>query len=62
MEQDDLTTTLKQNKIMNNRLKEKKIPDYYHILDRAGHVTLIFLHTGHNILNSHMHIRVNLVP
>ena len=47
---------------MKNRFIEKKIPDDYHTLDRAGHVTLICLHTGHNRLNSNMHIRVNLVP
>ena len=64
MEQDDLTITLKQekNEIMENRFKEKKIPDDYHTLDRAGQVTLICLHTGHNRLNSHMNRRVNLVP
>ena len=63
MEQDDLTITLTQKKIiMKNRFKEKKIPDDYHILDRAGQVTIICLHTGHNRLNSHMNIRVNLVP
>ena len=55
MGQGDLTITLKQKKlIMKNRLKEKKIPDDYHTLDRAGHVTIICLHTGHNRLNSHM--------
>ena len=32
------------------------------MLDRAGHVILICLHTGHNRLNSHMHRSVNLVP
>ena len=47
---------------MKNRFKEKKIPDDYHTLDRAGQVTLIFLHTGHNRLNSHMNRRVNLAP
>ena len=53
MEQDDLTITLKQKKyIMKNRLKEKKIPDDYHTLDRAGQVTLICLHTGHNRFKS----------
>ena len=64
MEQDDLTITLKQKKnlIIKNGFKEKKIPDDYHTLDRAGQVTLICLHTGHNRLNSHMHRRVNLVP
>ena len=63
MEQDDLTITLKQKiYIMKNRFKEKKIPDDYHTLDRAGQVALICLHTGHNRLNSHMNRRVNLVP
>ena len=33
-----------------------------HILDRAGQVTIICLHTGHNRFNSHMNRRVNLVP
>ena len=47
---------------MKNRFKEKKIPDDYHTLDRAGQVTIICLHTGHNRLNSHMNRRVNLVP
>ena len=63
MEQDDLTITLTQKKIIiKNRFKEKKIPDDYYILDRAGQVTIICLHTGHNRLNSHMNRRVNLVP
>ena len=61
MEQDDFT--LKQKQINNEeQVQRKKIPDDYHTLDRAGHVTLICLHTGHNRLNSHMHRRVNLVP
>ena len=59
MEQDDLT--LKQKK-MKNRFKEKKIPDDYHTLDRAGQVTLICLHIGHYRLNLHMQRWVNLVP
>ena len=62
MEQDDLTITLKQNKLMKYRFNRKKIPGDYHTLDRAGQITQIFLHTGHNRLNSHMHRRVNLVP
>ena len=52
----------KIKKIMKNRFKEKKIPDVYHTLDRAGKVTLTCLHTCHNRLNSHMNRRVNLVP
>ena len=52
MEQDDLAIALKQKK-MKNGFTEKKIPDDYHTLDRAGQVTLICLHTGHNTLNSH---------
>ena len=47
---------------MKNRFKEKKIPDDYHTLYRAGHVTLICLHTGKNRLNSHIHRRENLMP
>ena len=46
---------------MKNRYKEKKIPDDYHTLYRAGQVILICLHNGHNRLNSHVHRRVNLV-
>ena len=53
MEQDNIT--------LKNRFKENKIPHDYHTLDRAGQVTLICLHTGHNRLNSHMHRMVNLV-
>ena len=64
MEQDVLTITLKQKIIiMKNRFKEKKIPDDYHTLGRAGQVTLILcLHTDHNRLNSRMNRRENLVP
>ena len=47
---------------MKNILKLKKIPDDYHTMDRAGQVTLICICTGHNRPNSHMQIRVNLVP
>ena len=56
--------TLKQRKktIMKGRFRAKKIQEDYHTLDRAGQVTLICLCTGHNILNSHMHRRMNLVP
>ena len=62
--QEKLPITLKQKKktIMKNIFREKKIPDDYHTLDRAGQVTLIRLHTGHNRLNSHMHRKINLVP
>ena len=63
MEQDDLTITLTQKKNNNeDQVQRKKIPDDYHIVDRAGQVTIICLHTGHNRLNSHMNRRVNLVP
>ena len=63
MEQDKLTFTLMQKKlVMKNMFKPKKIPYDHNTLDRAGHVTLICLHTGHNRLDSHMHRRVNLVP
>ena len=41
--------------------RAKKIPDDYHPLDRAGHVTLIRLRAGHNRLKSHMHKKMNLV-
>ena len=62
MEQEKLPITLKQKKtIMENMFRAKKIPDNYHTLDRAGHVTLIRLRTGHNRLNSHMHRKMNLV-
>ena len=61
MEQDNLTLTLKQKKKM-NRFKKRRYQMTSHTLDRAVQVTLIRLHTGHNRLNSHMHIRVNLVP
>ena len=53
---------LSRGKILKTRFRVNKIPDNYHTLDRAGQVTLICLHTGHNRLNSHMHRRVNLVP
>ena len=46
---------------MKNMVRAKKIPDNYHTLDRAGQVTLIRLRTGHNRLNSHMHINMTLV-
>ena len=63
MEQDNLTITLKQKNNNNEeQVQNKKIPDDYPTLDRAGQVTLICLHTGHNRLNSHMNRRVNLVP
>ena len=63
MEQEKLPITLKQKKtVMKNMLRAKKIPDDYHTLDRAGHVTLIRLRTGHNRLNSHMQRKINLVP
>ena len=61
MEQEKLPITLNQNKtIMKNMFRAKKIPDDYHTLDRAGYVTLR-LRTVHNILNSHMHRKMNLV-
>ena len=47
---------------MKNRFKEKKMPDHYYTLDRAGQVTISCRHTGHYRLNSHMNRRVNLVP
>ena len=63
MEQVKLPITLKQKKtIMKNMFRAKKIPDDYHTMDRAGQVTLIRLRTSHNILNSHMHRNINLVP
>ena len=63
MEQEKLPITLKQKKtIMKNMFRAKKIPDDYHTLDRAEHVTLIRLRTGHNRLNSHMHRNINLIP
>ena len=63
MEQEKLPITLKQKKyIMKNMLRAKKISDDYHTLDRAGHVILIRLRTGHNRLNSHMHRNMNPVP
>ena len=64
MEQDELLTSLNPEKktIMRNMFRAKKIPPDYHTLDRAGHVTLICLRTGHNRLNSHMQRRINLVP
>ena len=60
MEQEKLPITLKQKKtIMKNMFRAKKMPDDYHTLDRAGQVTLIRRRTGHNRLNSHMHINMN---
>ena len=52
----------REKSIMKNRFRAKKIPDHCHTLDRAGQVTLIHLRSGHNRLNSHMHIKMNLVP
>ena len=63
MGQEKLPITLKQNKtIMKNMFRAKNIPDDYHILDRAGQVTLFRLRTSHNRLNSHMHRKMNIVP
>ena len=57
MEQDNLTITLKRKNNNEQQVQKKKISDDYPTLDRAGQVTLICLHTGHNRLNSHMNRR-----
>ena len=62
MQQENLPITIKQkNTIIKNMFRVKTIHDDYHKLDRAGHVILIRLRTGHNRLNAHMYKKMKLV-
>ena len=59
-----LTSIYYQEKttIIKTALKPRQEKDAYHLLDRPGQVVLARLCFGHNMLNAHMHRKLNIVP